>query len=163
MRELCGSRGLLREREDGTIVLEVVLTRAEAGEALALALGVPVKIWVDLPTKDQPAAELPAQPTAPTQTISTDGTESLVLGHNSPLRPADMQRMRQIQQLLQTSTFQSFAWQRSGLDELPHDAVEHAGQWLFRACGAESPGDLIAGPAAERADKIIAEFRATGA
>lgn len=158
MRELCGSRGVLRERDDGTIVLEVVLTRAEAAEALAMALGVPVKIWVDLPEKADPP---PPAPQAPVQTISTDGQESLVLGHNSPLRPADMQRMRQIQQLLQTSTFQSFAWKRSGLDELPPDAVEHAGQWLFKACGAESPGDLIAGPAAERADKIIAEFKAT--
>lgn len=160
MRELCGSRGVLRERDDGSVVLEVVLSRAAAAEAFALALGSPIRISIE---QSAPAAaiEAPAPPTAPTQTISTDGTESLVLGHNSPLRPADMQRMRQIQQLLQTSTFQSFAWKRSGLDELPPDAVEHAGQWLFKACGAESPGDLIAGPAAERADKIIAEFKAT--
>jgi len=157
MRELSGSRGVLREREDGTIVLEVVLTRAEAAEALALALGVQVKIWVDAPYPDK---QQPPPPQAPVQTISTDGQESLALGHNTPLRPADMQRMQAIQRLLQMPTFQAFAWERSGLQELPPDAVEHTAKWLFDACGATAPADLLAGQSAQRADAVIAQFRA---
>lgn len=155
MRELCGSRGVLREREDGSIVMEVVLTRAEAAEALAMALGVRVKIWVDLPYPDE---QQPPSPQAPVQTISTDGSETLTLGHNSPLRPADMQRMQLIQRLLQMPTFQAFAWERSGLQELPPDAVEHTAKWFFTACGAATPSDLLAGAPQLRADQLIAEF-----
>lgn len=158
MRELCGSRGLLREREDGTVVLEVVLARADAWEALALALGAPVTVLVDLPAR---AEAPPTTPKAPVQTISTDGQECLTLGHNSPLRPADIQRMQAIQRLLQMPTFQAFAWERSGLQELPPDAVEHTAKWLFGACGATVPSDLLAGEPARRADAVIAEFTAT--
>lgn len=157
MRELHGSRGVLRERDDGSIVMEVVLTRADAAEALALPLGAPLKIWV---AQAKPV-ELAPTTSAPVQTISTDGQESLALGHNTPLRPADMQRMQAIQRLLQMPTFQAFVWERSGLQELPPDAVEHTAKWLFDACGAQSPGDLLTGAAMVRADQIIAQFQAT--
>lgn len=157
MRELHGSRGVLREREDGSIVLEVVLTRAQATEALTLELGAPVTVAAAM----QVATSIDDPPKAPpVQMISTDGQESLALGHNTPLRPADMQRMQAIQRLLQMPTFQAFAWERSGLQELPPDAVAHTAEWLFGQCGAKSPADLLEGVAAARADDLIKAFRA---
>jgi len=156
MRELHGSRGVLRERDDGCVVMEVLLARADAAEALALPLGAPLKIWV---AQAKPVEPVPTT-SAPVQTISTDGQESLALGHGTPLRPADMQRMQAIQRLLQMPTFQAFAWERSGLQELPPDAVAHTAEWLFGQCGAKSPADLLEGVAAARADDLIKAFRA---
>ena len=155
MREVTGTRGALRELPDGTWVMEVAVTREAARAALEHDLGAPVCIAF------APAQAAPATSTAPVQTVSTAGTESLSLGNNTPQRPEHIARMRLIHGLVQTPTFQAFAWQRSGMQQLPPDAVEHAADWLMERCGVKSPNDLLTGPAAERADQIIAEFRAT--
>lgn len=158
MPEMMGSRGVLRERDDGTLVLEVVISRTDAALALSVPLGAVMRIAAG-DALAVPMVVTPAPAAAPVQTISTDGQESLILGHNSPLRAADMQRMQAIQRLLQMPTFQAWAWERSGLQELPPDAVEHTATWLFSRCGATATMDLLAGEPSVSADAIIAEFR----
>lgn len=161
MREISGTRGALRELQDGTWVMEVALTREQAAAAMGYALGAVVVLAFQ-----QVAAPVPIDPapkSAPAQTISTDGAESLQLGHNSPIRPEHAQRMQMIHRLLQTPTFQQFAWMRSGMQQLPPDAVAHAAAWLLHRCGAASPADLLAGAAAARADEVIQEFKAVPA
>jgi dihydropteroate synthase len=153
MREISGARGALRELADGTWVMDVALTREQALAAAEHAIGAGMVLMFE---REQPRAE---QPTAPAQTISTDGAESLQLGHNSPVRPEHAQRMQMIHKLVQTPTFQAFAWQRSGMAQLPQDAVEHAAAWLLQRCGAQAPTDLLVGDAATRADGVIREFR----
>lgn len=160
MRELHGERGPLRELADGRIVVELVMPRATAATLFALALGAPVVVSVRAAVPAPQEVQAPVQ-SAPAQTISTTGKEELVLGVNSPARPADRARLTMIHTLLNSPRFQEFAWLRSGLSALPPDSVQHASEWLLKQCRVDNPLALLSGEPAARADALFAEFRST--
>lgn len=128
-------RGVARECQDGTWVLEFVCTRAEAMALLQLPLDATIDGQIGQP--EAPQMERPAQ------TISQHSVEPGAVHGGSAINPQQERRIAMLQQAICSARVQSHVLRLSGLEGLPADAVQHTSEWLLLRHRARNALELV--------------------